>query len=621
MDDLILNRYKAIDVAGKGGFGTVIVAWDTRMRRKVAIKQIALAHNKNQYTSQTIRNSAATQIIDNTKNNNITQNVNKKNSGKSVDESGEHWEENIPGLSEARTAAMIQDANIVTVHDFELEDNNAYIIMEYVEGITLTQFLNKHGDQMTLDMLTCIFNGVSHALEVAHSEGVLHLDIKPDNVLIDNKGKVKVTDFGLATLADEFGYGTADAGTLGYMPVEQMRRQALDVRCDQWALACITYEMLCGNNPFDANDLTTAISKIENSKLISPSSCWEDIEPELDQVIFKALSSDANNRYLSIKDFYQDLSKYLSNPRAGQRQLSALLKEGQEVDIEKDIQKNKFSALEKLTNKTAKNILGRVFAVIGAFPVVMLSCLNIEFFGGVQPNMFFFIAVLVLLIIVGIWPPLGITTAIASLCVALILSGNYILAGILMLIAILWCVYNFKSSLANSNSLLSFPLFGSFGFAQFSPFFTGLFVNVKDTIINCFYGFVICFILACLGSNSLVGWQPFDFAIFSNGISTYGTIQNVALDLLMQLPIWIWCISWIATGVVVSVCFQLKQRSIHIIGSIAGLIIMIVGICIAHYFSSGQISWQPQGWEILPTVTAGIISVVLSAFMPNRIKE
>ena len=145
--------------------------------------------------------------------------------------------------------------------------------MEYVEGLTLTQFLHDYSDDMTLDMLTCIFSGVAHAIEVAHAENVLHLDIKPDNVLIDSKGKVKVADFGLATLADEFGYGTANAGTIGYMPPEQMRKQALDVRTDEWALACITYEMLCGQNPFDAKDIQTSLKKTEDSKLTVPSSC------------------------------------------------------------------------------------------------------------------------------------------------------------------------------------------------------------------------------------------------------------------------------------------------------------------------------------------------------------
>ena len=297
------------------------------MRRKVAIKQIPLPE------------AVTTQ----------------------VDEAGEHWQDNIPGLSEARTAAMIQDANIVTVHDFEIENNNAYIIMEYVEGLTLTQFLHEYSDDMTLDMLTCIFNGVAHAIEVAHAENVLHLDIKPDNVLIDSKGKVKVTDFGLATLADEFGYGTANAGTIGYMPPEQMRKLALDVRTDEWSLACITYEMLCGQNPFDAKDIQTSLKKTQDSKLVVPSSCWEDIPVEIDNAIFMALSPDPNDRFDTVSEFHEEMSEHLSNPRAGQKQLSALFRDRDIDEEEVDDRSQKSRILEGLTNNTGQTILGRVF--------------------------------------------------------------------------------------------------------------------------------------------------------------------------------------------------------------------------------------------------------------------
>ena len=79
---------------------------------------------------------------------------------------------------------------------------------------------------------------------------MLHLDIKPANVLINRQGEVNVTDFGLATLADANGTGRAGGGTIGYMPPEQMRSEALDARCDEWALASLTYEMLVGDNPF-----------------------------------------------------------------------------------------------------------------------------------------------------------------------------------------------------------------------------------------------------------------------------------------------------------------------------------------------------------------------------------
>lgn len=363
MAELILNRYKAMEEAGKGGFGTVILAWDTRMRRKVAIKAIQLPEK-------------ATKL---------------------VDEAGEHWEDNVPGLSEARTAAMIQDANIVTVHDFEIENNNAYIIMEYVEGLTLTQFLHDYSDDMTLDMLTCIFSGVAHAIEVAHAENVLHLDIKPDNVLIDSKGKVKVTDFGLATLADEFGYGTANAGTIGYMPPEQMRKQALDVRTDEWALACITYEMLCGKNPFDAKDIQTSLKKTEDSKLTVPSSCWEDIPEEIDDAIFMALSPKPDDRFDTVEEFQKEMSEHLSNPRAGQKQLAALFRDRDVEEDEEPQASNKSRILESLTNNTGQTLLGRAFAGIASIPLALVAALNFDMFGGMEPNLGGIIAIIVLI--------------------------------------------------------------------------------------------------------------------------------------------------------------------------------------------------------------------------------
>lgn len=332
------------------------------MRRKVAIKKISLDEAKS----------------------------------KSVDAAGEHWEENIPGLAEARTAAMVQDANIVTVHDFEIEETCAYIIMEYIDGLTLTEFLHEYSDAMTLDMLTCIFTGVAHAIEVAHSENVLHLDIKPDNVIIDSKGKVKVTDFGLATLADEFGYGTANAGTIGYMPPEQMRRQALDARTDQWALAAVTYEMLCGSNPFDAKDIQASLRKTQDAKLLTPSSCWEDLPEKIDDAIFRALSPEMNDRFDTVEEFQKEMSEYLSNPRSGQKQLTALFKEKDNEEDESPQQSQKSKILESLTNNVGQTILGRAFAAVSVLPLVLVAVLNIEFLGATTPNIFGIISIIVL---------------------------------------------------------------------------------------------------------------------------------------------------------------------------------------------------------------------------------
>ena len=183
-EQLILGRYRVLGEAGAGGFGTVQLAWDTRMQRRVAVKVIDLSGMAEQQG----------QILDNV--------------------------EDLPnaelsGLEEARTAAMLNNANIVTVHDFEVQDNFAYIIMEYVDGMTLTQLLKVVGDNITVDMVTAVFDGIAAALQYAHENQVLHLDIKPDNVMIDHQGQVKVMDFGLARLSGAHGFQSAAGGTIG----------------------------------------------------------------------------------------------------------------------------------------------------------------------------------------------------------------------------------------------------------------------------------------------------------------------------------------------------------------------------------------------------------------------
>ena len=283
---LILDRYRPMSEAGAGGFATVQVAWDTQMRRKVAIKCIELPKVSPDSSNQVApadqpkaarharvegeaAPSASTQVVrpeDIPPWEDAPEDVGaaapsalaalpgdfassfgpdcgpvglgdfENHEGPEDLDSSDEFASDIPGLAEARAIAQFSDANIVTV----------YLIMEYVEGTTLERFLREHDDDLTLDVVAHVFSSIAHALEVAHSHNVLHLDIKPANVLINRQGEVKVTDFGLATLADANGTGRAGGGTIGYMPPEQMRSEALDVRCDEWALASLTYEMLVG---------------------------------------------------------------------------------------------------------------------------------------------------------------------------------------------------------------------------------------------------------------------------------------------------------------------------------------------------------------------------------------
>lgn len=236
--------------------------------------------------------------------------------------------ETVPGLEEARTAAHLNDANIVTVYDCVVEGDMAYVIMEYVEGKTLARLIRDLGDEITLDMISAVFAGVAHALEVAHKSNVLHLDIKPENVIVNKEGVVKVTDFGLSTLMDGSGRGKTGGGTIGYMPLEQMRRRPLDVRTDEWALASLTYEMLSGANPFRAKSLAEAEVAIEDAEIVLPSRCWDGMSETVDDIMFTALSPDAEGRFDTVTAFAKALSPKLGSAKAGVKQLAGVVGEG-----------------------------------------------------------------------------------------------------------------------------------------------------------------------------------------------------------------------------------------------------------------------------------------------------
>lgn len=347
-NQLILDRYEPIGTAGAGGFGTVQIAWDPRIQRRVAIKTILLtehdAYRANLPGAQAVSASPTADRWHGVQPwDEYLENEGAPAYGGRVEFGGYPAADfgpgglrptdpdevislsHLPGLDEARTAAMLQDPRIVTVYDFEIRERTAYLIMEYVEGITLTQLLADYGDFLTLDMVAAVFDAVAGALTAAHKAGVLHLDIKPDNIIINPQGQAKVTDFGLATLADASGVGTTGGGTIGYMPLEQMRREHLDARTDEWSLAAVTYEMLTGDNPFRVGSLDEAEAAIEDAELILPSLCWDNLDEQVDDVVFYALDPDREERYASVADFAEEMDKFLGDPENGSNQLALVV--------------------------------------------------------------------------------------------------------------------------------------------------------------------------------------------------------------------------------------------------------------------------------------------------------
>lgn len=541
---LILDRYRPIAEAGAGGFGTVIVAWDTRIQRKVAIKCIELSESDARKAalenSSQASDSAKTRLVAPSERPDADASpAFSSNSAPSeperapsdgpracndlsdLDVSDEaRWLENVPGLDEARTAAMLQDQNIAAVYDFEVQGTTAFLIMEYVEGMTLAELLRDHGDSLTLDMIAAIFGGVAHALEVAHKNYVLHLDIKPDNILVNRDGVVKVTDFGLATLADAQGLGTAGAGTIGYMPLEQMRQEPLDVRCDEWALASVTYEMLTGENPFLARDVRRAAARIQDAELVLPSLCWEALDPSADDVLFFALDPDPDERFDSVKQFADELAPLLGSAKKGKSQLSAIVSGagdfGDEPDEPDDVSVESHRGRGFLRERLAgreKEIAARGFSAIAAGLMAAAALSLIPAAAGAT-NPVFWIGVLIAAAFSAVWSHIGAVVTVCAFGVALFFVQAPLAGVAVIAFGIAWWYFVGRFSRAAAGVALAFPFLGALGiphavvgFAAAAPLAAGLFLRVRDALATTALGFVLAVTLAGAAGGSVVGWD------------------------------------------------------------------------------------------------------------------
>ena len=299
-DQLLLGRYRVLETRGEGGFGTVYVCWDPRLMRRVAIKSIALKP----HTEGTLMEGAPDYL------NNGRKNALLK-----------------AALDETRTASMLPHPNIVQMIDFEYDDTHAYIIMEYVEGASLAELLDATDDGLlTSDEAACVVEGVCDALEFAHDNGVLHLDIKPDNIMVDMSGRVKLADFGMATLSSMTGYSGVRGGTVGYMPPEQASGGAVDVRTDVFAFACVMYEALCGLRPFAADTPARSMELVQ-AGAPDPCALSETIDPRTADALLDALEADPEARTPSAAAFAAQAMPGLGRPRQGRRSLAELVKD------------------------------------------------------------------------------------------------------------------------------------------------------------------------------------------------------------------------------------------------------------------------------------------------------
>jgi len=283
----LIGHYTVIGWLGGGGMGEVYLAQDSRLNRRVAIKVL-----RRPFLSDSNRVRRFVQ--------------------------------------EARAASSLNHPNIVTIHEVGQVEGAPFIVAEFIEGQTLRRRLPLDGSMPIQEAIDVALQ-VARALEAAHAAGIVHRDIKPDNIMIRPDGLVKVLDFGLAKLSEtEVFASSADAstisthhtnpgvlmGTVGYMSPEQAKGKRVDARTDIWSLGVVLLEMLAGKHPFDGETPTHLTGEVLDDDFPPLPTQVQGI-PALDRIVAKSLCADIERRYQTAKEFaddLKDLRAQLQNP-------------------------------------------------------------------------------------------------------------------------------------------------------------------------------------------------------------------------------------------------------------------------------------------------------------------
>jgi hypothetical protein len=274
-----LGRYRLVERIGRGGMATVYKAYQPALERYVAVKVMheQLAAEDPHFFKRFQR--------------------------------------------EAKAVAALRHPHIVQVFDFGVEDDVPYMVMEYLEGVTLKrelQALTAQGETMPLGEAGRIFGAIAGAVAHAHGQGMAHRDLKPANVMLTTKGEVVLTDFGIARIVGGTQYTATGAilGTPAYMSPEQGQGQGGDERSDVYALGVILYEMVAGRVPFDADTPLAVIYKHISDPLPLPRHLNPALPEAVEQVILKALAKRPEDRYQRVADMAQALADALAGETA-----------------------------------------------------------------------------------------------------------------------------------------------------------------------------------------------------------------------------------------------------------------------------------------------------------------
>lgn len=313
--------------------------------------------------------------------------------------------------NESKAIAVLSHPNIVKVFDVNFGDKIQYIVMEYIDGITLKEFIGTQSNLSWKESLHFIVQ-VLRALQHAHDKGIFHRDVKPQNIMLINDGTIKVMDFGIARFARDDARTITDKalGSVHYISPEQAKGEVIDEKTDIYSVGVILFEMITGRLPFDAdNAVSVALMQMQNEP-IKPTKINSSIPLGLEEITIRAMQKDPSMRYQSAAEMLRDVDTFKKNPSTrfnykyfsddGNTKYFDTLTpksnsenvQGSEQDIKKKDEKNK---KKKISNKGAKSKSIPILAgVASAFVIIMILILiGFSVFGGdkigeiVMPNL------------------------------------------------------------------------------------------------------------------------------------------------------------------------------------------------------------------------------------------
>lgn len=283
---ILSGRYEILEEIGKGGMAHVYKAHCRLLNRTVAVK--------------VLRNDL---------------------------EGGEEFTERFN--IEAQSAAGLTHPNIVSIYDVGEDNGRHYIVMEYIEGVTLKEYIKEHGRLSNFEAAS-IASQICGALEAAHTKNIVHRDIKPHNIMITSDNLVKVTDFGIARASSGSTLQAGDSilGSVHYISPEQARGGYVDCKSDIYSLGIVLYEMLTGSVPFESDSPIAVAMKHLEEKPKNPCELNPDVPEELQEIVLKAMSKETRNRYQTVGAMKSDLEAIM--PR---------LKENEDTEVSDDTRK------------------------------------------------------------------------------------------------------------------------------------------------------------------------------------------------------------------------------------------------------------------------------------------